>query len=372
MLYIDLPTAADLVALTSRRADFCVSIYLPTTPLPQEAAGDRIALKNYAKEALRTIEGAGGDKRRIAELSEHFDNLVADDEFWRFQAHSLAVFATPENVRTFRLANALEPLLTVSDRFNTKPLLRAVTFPHTAYVLALAEGSVRLIEVSPDLPATLVRPEGLPKDASSALGRAKLIYRSPMDRIQGAEGQKVLLTQFARMVDTALRGLLAGSETPLILAATEPLASIYRCVNSYAALAPMTIEGNPENETEARLAELARPILDELYAAEVTAWRARYDACENEGRATSDVSAAARAATYGAVETLLVDINEFTPGTIDDAGKVTFTNGGGGTNYGVVDEIASRVILSSGRVLGVRTSDIPGGGPLAAILRYAV
>jgi hypothetical protein len=41
-------------------------------------------------------------------------------------------------------------------------------------------------------------------------------------------------------------------------------------------------------------------------------------------------------------------------------------------SYGVVDEIARRVLLSGGRVLAVRGDDVPGGEPLAAILRYAL
>ena len=40
--------------------------------------------------------------------------------------------------------------------------------------------------------------------------------------------------------------------------------------------------------------------------------------------------------------------------------------------YGVVDEIARRVLLQGGRVLAVRGDDVPGGGPVAAILRYAL
>ena len=41
-------------------------------------------------------------------------------------------------------------------------------------------------------------------------------------------------------------------------------------------------------------------------------------------------------------------------------------------NYGVVDEIARRVWQTGGTVLAVRREDIPGGGPAAAILRYAL
>jgi Bacterial archaeo-eukaryotic release factor family 11 len=193
---------------------------------------DSIQFKNLAKEAIRELTEAGADKSRMATLSEHLDGLIDDPEFWRFQANSLAVLATPSNIRTFRAASALSPSVVVSDRFFLKPLLRAVSFRNSCYVLALAEGSVRLVEVSADLPATAIKVEGLPKDAKNAAGRSTVINRS-MGRLQGGEGQKVLFRQYARRVHAALRDLLAGSDLPLILAANEPLASIYPSVNTY-------------------------------------------------------------------------------------------------------------------------------------------
>jgi len=101
-----------------------------------------------------------------------------------------------------------------------------------------------------------------------------------------------------------------------------------------------------------------------------TVWLAhRHD----EGRATTDIAQAARAATYGAVETMLVDIDEVIPGTVDETnGAVNFSKSANARDYGVVDEIANRVIRSGGRILGVRRADIPGGKSLAAILRYAM
>lgn len=41
------------------------------------------------------------------------------------------------------------------------------------------------------------------------------------------------------------------------------------------------------------------------------------------------------------------------------------------SSYGVVDEVAGRVLLAGGRVVAVRADQVPGGGPLAAIFRYA-
>ncbi len=371
MLYVDIPTAAELKALASHRDDLCVSIYLPTTPVTQDTDANRIEFRNLGKEAIRQLTEAGADKRRVAAVSEQIDDLVDDDEFWRFQAHSLAVLATPGHLHTFRVPSTLSPTVVVSDRFHLKPLLRAATFPNNGYVLALAEGAVRLVEVSADLPATAVNVQGMPKDAAGALGKATLNDRSPSGRIQGSEGQKVRLRQYARKVDTALRETLAGLEVPLVLAATEPLASIYRSVNTYPHLAEITLGGSPDRLTDADLAARARTVLDELYRTQIAAWAATFAARENQGRATTDLDGAARAATVGAVETMLVDIDAVVPGTVADAdGAVTLASAPGPGGYGIVDEIARRVILSGGRVLGVRAADIPGGKPLAAILRY--
>jgi hypothetical protein len=53
-------------------------------------------------------------------------------------------------------------------------------------------------------------------------------------------------------------------------------------------------------------------------------------------------------------------------------GTVTFDGDNDAVNYGVVDEIARRVLLSGGRVLALRRDDIPEQGTVAAILRYPV
>jgi hypothetical protein len=373
MLYLDIPTGADLTDLASARDDISVSIFLPTTPISIETGADRILLKNLAKEAVSQLETAGADKRRVRSLAEEIDDLVDDDEFWRYQAHGLVIYATPDNLRSFRVPTTLVPMMQVSDRFHMKPLLRSVTFCNVGFVLALAEGGVRLIEVSADLPANTVTAPGLPKDAASSVGKASIADRSHSGRLVGAEGQKVLLRQYARKIDSALRGLLAGSDVPLVLASVKSLGAIYRSVNSYPHLAALEIEGNPERQTDAELAAAARVILDQLYSSQIAEWTALFNQRSNEGRATTDIAQAARAATFGAVQSILVDIDQVVHGTVNETdGSVALADGPGATSYGVVDEIARRVLLSGGKVSAVRKADIPDGKPLAAILRYAI
>jgi hypothetical protein len=368
MLHVDIPTRADLEELIQDRGKARVSLYLPTTPLTQQAQADRIALKNLIGDAIAQL--ADHDKREVRALEETLLDLVDDDEFWAVQANGLAVFATPAGLRTFRLPTRLQPMAEVSDRFHVKPLLRVVTVPQSAFVLALTPDSVRVVEVSADMPAFAVKVADMPKDAASAAGRASIKERSPSGRIQGAEGMKVRLGQYARKVDQALREFLAGRDLPLILVATEPMLSIYRSVQSYARLAPTSVTTNPDSMSDSELAAAARSVLDELFVAELAGIKALFEQRKGERRTTTDVAQAARAATYGAVQKLLVDIDEVLPGTVDEEGRVALAAGPSAASYGVVDEIAGRALLTGARVLGVRREDIPGGGSLAAILRY--
>jgi hypothetical protein len=369
-LYVDIPTASDLLSLAEQRHPVSVSLYLPTTPVTTKTQASRIELKSLARTALQELEQRDTDASDVAAVDDLVRSLVDDAEFWRFQAPGLAVFATPHSIRHYRLPNRLELRCTVSDRFHIAQLLRSVTFPNAGYVLVLSEGGVRLVEVSPDLPASTVPLPGLPETIEGFLSQP-LGDRLPRQGPRGSQGDASAQRQFARKVNSVVRDYLRGSGLPLVLAATEPMASIYRSVNSYPRLAETGITGGADPLTDSAAAEKARPVFDAVYRAEVDDWCRTYEQRENQSRATTDVATAARAATFGAVDSLLIDMTTQQFGTMDETnGTVTFADSEVPGTYCVINEIAARVIRGGGRVLAVHSQDIPGGAALAAILRY--
>ena len=186
------------------------------------------------------------------------------------------------------------------------------------------------------------------------------------------EGQKILLRQYARKVDVALRQVLLGQETPLILAAADPLQAIFRTVASYPGLVAASIMCSPDHLTEGDLAAAARPVLDEHYSNRVASLRELFDVRAGDRRATTDLALAARAATWGAIDTLMVDIAAMQPGSIDQDGGLALSDTADIATYDVIDEIAGRALLSGADVLAVRADDLPGPAPVAALLRYHV
>jgi hypothetical protein len=388
MLHIDIPTLAEFKALAQIKGETCVSLYLPTSRLGKNAGTNRTAFKDIAREALSQLKEGGADKNKITVFEERFDRLAGTDHdvqdqdkirklqrakpdpiesFWHYQANGLAVLATAGMMRTFRLPNSPKPL----DRFHLTPLIRAMTSPHDIFVLALAEESVRLVHAFANFPPQRLQVQDLPANAAEATRRPSFHVRAPRRRLQNLEGEKVLLHQYVRKVEHAVQGALAGQNAPLVLAAEEPLASMFRSVNTYPKLADEMIEGNPDQITDGELEDAAIPILDRLYSRELKAVIALYDELKPR-RATTDVSYAAHAATAGAIEQLLVDLDAVVPGLVSDIdGSVTYSASDDAETYSVVDEVARRALYTGARVLGARQEEMPDRAPLTAILRYA-
>ena len=143
-------------------------------------------------------------------------------------------------------------------------------------------------------------------------------------------------------------------------------------MNTYPGLLAEGLPASPDRTSDGELAEKARSVLDGFYASQVAAARELFQNRLGQSRATTELQTAARAATSGAIELLLVDMDDTMPGTVDADGFVTHAPVAGASSYGVLDEIAGRALLAGAKVLAVRRADMPGGAALAAILRYPV
>lgn len=368
MLHSDIPTRAEIQALGGHRAWPAITITLPTTPLTQAAQADRIALANATREALAMIEAKGADVRLLRAVEAPLAALAEDEEFWAHQANGLVIHATETGARAWRLAERVEASVVVEERFRLKPLLQALAMPREAMVLAIGMGEVRLIEVTEGMAPETVKVEGLPRGAADAAGRGSHITRKG-DMASGlATSENALLSNYARAVDRALRPVLAGLEVPLVLAASEPMASIFRGLCTCPHLAAEGISGSPDDATDQVLGAAAREVLDRLQAAGITALAELFRQREAQGRATTEITRAARAAAFGAVDTLLVELGAELPGSLaEEDGAVTY--GGAGS---LTDEITRLAFATGARVVVTGAEKIPGGGPVAAILRHPV
>lgn len=369
-VHTDIPQHSEIQQLAAVSRPNLVTIVLRTTPVTTEAEANRITFGTLISQAIARLTEIGGDPAEIALTEAGLRNLHDDSHLWRYLSNSLVVFAGPERTISYRLPNELETEWFAGEQFRVVPILRTLTFPHEATVLALSQNAVRLIAIGPDHRGTELPVAELPTDLLDAFNVEDPGVDSHRRRLHGPEGQTARLLAYARAVDRAVIPALRGNPHPLILATTQPLDGAFRSVTSAANLLPTSIEGNPDDRSAADLDEAARCILDAHYAAELSALADRFETRRASGRAVTDLTDVARSAIAGAVATLYVALDAHPSGTLDlESGAVASADTPGRS---IVDDIAAQVLAHGGRVLVLRRDDMPGGGELGAEVRFTV
>jgi len=372
---IDIPTHDDLVELSQQRNVASVSLYSSPgstdggPPIGRDTEAARLALRSSATEALAELGQHGVAKAELDAIGQSLAALDHDTDFWVSSARSVAVFASPEVTRAFRLRSELPSLVATGDRFDIGPLLRATTFGHSGYVLALTQGNVRLLALNADDSSVEIALPTLPDDLGKTLEIADNQGKADMPRADGALGPKVELRRYCSLVEEAVLDVIGDSGLPLVLAAASDLQPAYREISTYRGLLPSGIAANPSSLSADDLEERGRVVLAERHSHELDSWRTAFGNKRSSGLASSQLSDIAHAATAGLVDTLLFDLASTDEGSIDESGAVSFASEPGPSTYGLVDEIAARVLRTRGTVKAVRGDDLPDDSPVAATFR---
>ena len=368
MAHKDIPKRQDIEALASARIPHSVSIYIPTGHRPDSSEKARIELKNLARDAAKQLQDDGASAAVVSHLEDEIEQLIGNAPFWKQQSQSLAIFIDPNNVQTYRLPNRFTSTLDVADRFYIKPLMRTITFPQSAYVLSLAQNSVRLIKVTADEDPEVLDVPGLPENFESYIN---IDYeRQKFDRAE--HDNAVYIQKYAAEINKAVYPVVRATKLPLILAAAEPLNGAYRRANSYEYLTDEMISGNPEAFGAGALADKARPILDRLYADEIAQVVDHFKSQEGQLMASRDLRTVAEGAALYAIDSLLIDFDERIPGSLNEMGEITLSDADDASNYGVVDEILRLALVVNARVYAVRSDEMPDGAQVAATFRFPV
>jgi hypothetical protein len=372
---IDIPSREDFVELSQQRNTGSVTLYVGSgagdaqRSIGRDTEAARLALRSAATEALAELEANGIDEAPRDSISESLAALENDQSFWGTPAHTIAVFVSPKFTRAFRLRNELRSLTAVGDRFDLGPLLRAATFDHTGYVLALTEGDVRLLFLGSDASSMQLELPTLADDIAETLKTTDNGGKADLPRADGALGPKIEQRRYCSKVQDAVLDVIRESGLPLILSAASDLEPAYREINTYGDLLEIGIYANPSSLSLQELETRGRTVLKQSSEGELASWRENFGTMRANGLASSQLSDVAKAATAGLVDTLLFDLASTEGGSIDESGAITIADRSGPATYGLVDEVAVRVLRMGGTVKAVRREDLPDDKPVAATFR---
>ena len=375
--------------LGDRDAEIHVSIFLPTHPSDTEGRQDAIRLKNLLKEAEGELIRRGHRRRQVEEVLATARGWINDAEVWKHQGRGLAVFITEHETRRHRLSVPVEELCIVGDRFHVAPLVSQATGDGSFRVLSLSQNDVRLFEGTRDAIGE-VELAKVPRSVEEALGqelrRDTLQWhtrtppsvggQAPRDAMfhgQGAGGDDVdpEQRQFVRLVDRALLEELPDDQAPLVIAATEKLAALYRQISRYPRIINGWTHGNAELMDAKAIHRRAWALVQPWFLAERERALELFPQMEGAGRATTDLGEILRAAEEGRVGTLLIARGVHCWGDVDEDTRMVDVHEE--PQPGDEDLVERAVVcsLQRGATLHVQPPEaMPRRAPVAALYRF--
>jgi hypothetical protein len=383
-------TTSDLRTLIEERGDPAVTIAMPTHRASDRIQQDPTRLKNLLDEAEARVEAWGLRAAEARSLLEPIRDLTAMETFWEHSSDGLALFRTADAFHLYRLPLTMDAEVRVSDRYHLKHLMPLLSGDGRFYILALSQNEVRLLHgsrdrVDPvelaDVPPSLA--EALKYDdperqlqwhtgtATPAGGPRAAVFHG--HGVATADDPKHNILRYFRKVSAGLGEILAGEEVPVVLAAVEYLIPIYLEASDYPHVLEEGVTGNPEELSAEELHDRAWAIVAPRFQRERREAERRFQQLHGAGSAlaSADVAEVVRAAHAERVDTLFVAVGLHRWGRFDPSSyAVEHHDKEQVGDDDLLDLAAVQTYINSGTVYAVDPSEVPGGGAVAAIMRY--
>ncbi|NIA25122.1 MAG: hypothetical protein GWP04_06085 [Gammaproteobacteria bacterium] len=380
---MDIITRDMFDALIDSDASPAVSIYMPTHRVGPEIQQDPIRLKNLLQAARRRLVNSGERVREAEALLRPAFELCDQPSFWQYQEDGLALFLAPDRFDSYRLPAAFRELVVVGETFHVKPLLRVMSRGERFHVLGLSQQRVRLlratryrvseVDISGDVPESLAEalwfedPERqlqFHQSARQGEGRLTATFHG---HGMGKETSRKRLERFFRAVDKGI-GQIIEADAPLVLAGVEYLLPIYRRISEHSIIPDGEITGNPEELTEAELHQRAWEIAEPFFRKERDAAAASFATGAHPTETTTE--GVLPAAFAGRVATLFVAEDTIEWGVAGPSTPVERHAERKPGDRDLLDLAVAETWRHRGSVYLEPPSQIPGGGVVAAVLRY--
>jgi hypothetical protein len=281
-------------------------------------------------------------------------------------------------------------MVAVSKRFSVHPLVPLLHDSTDFYILTLSQNLPRLFLASRDniTEVELIDAPANMEDALQIEDRQKNLgfhtmtgnsaggERAAIHYGQGAEDDKKdEVRRYLQQLDDGIMRVVENETIPMVLAGVEYLLPIFREITSYKNVLEEGITGGPDRQDLNELHKDAWKIVEPIFRESQQKAMDRFQQFigQHNGLATNSLDEAVKAAIGGRVETLIVPLGAQRWGHYDPAtDSVHFDEASTPENEDMINYAAAQTLLNSGTVYAVPADQLPGGGEVAAILRYAI
>lgn len=360
-----------------------MTIYLPTDVSGVAELHDRGLLKNLLDEAEARWIAAGARPAMVRERLQEPRKLLSDKALRPGRGKGLALFLGEAEYQHFQTHDAVPALVHVGPRYLLRPLIAQIDGGEHFWVLALSQEHVRLFSGTRDgviqtpIPLlqgnleTTLNEQPVDRGAQMHLGGGTA--RSGVFHGQGGapDHHKDELLRYFRNIDAAIKPVLKQHPGPLVLAAVESHAPLYRSANTFSQLLSQQVTGNADHWNTVELHSRAWALVEpHLHQARVEAVQ-DYHRLLGHGRAACDLRKVLSAAMEGRVETLLVTRDAQEWGAYHpNSQSLDLHESREAGDDDLVDLAAVETLRNGGKTYVVAPEQMPEQAEVAAVYRY--
>jgi hypothetical protein len=361
----------------------CITMYLPLEPAPNTSRVDFVRLKSGIRQAEQKLADMDVSSREIHELLESVRHLENEADQWGGHGGSLVVFKSPAVFRAFQVHQELDETVVVGDSFYAFPLIRALQIAEQVfYILALSQNHIRLLRCTSTDSKEVDLPEGTPTSLEQWLttrnpnsapdhgvvesGEAGTMtgdFTSTQDR----DNRDEYVGNFFRVINKAVFELLRDEKHPLIVAGVDHQLSMYKDINDYPYMVDEGVQGSPESLKGGEMHRRAFELVQDFFAQPARKALALWDKIAGSDRVSTSFPEILTAAFEARIAHLFVAEGARTLGAFD---RNTMQMRAGGRQQDLVNAAALQTIAYGGDVFVMDQTTVPGGGQMAAILRF--
>jgi hypothetical protein len=368
---------AELETLMRHRAKPCVTLTQPTDPPGLTIRQDSVRLGNLIGQCEGKLATLGLDRTDIAPLLQPARAVIADDGFWATRRRGLALFLAPGFSRIIDLPRPVEELATVGERFRIAPLLPFVGERKTAfYLLAVTAARAALFRV--DAEGMSLEDADLPQGVQSVANTTDYEQNvaTPPDQNLGTtpvDLHKGQLLEYLNKLASAVKARIGHVQVPVLLAAQPEIAGNFRKQSELNNLWSQHLDVNPDALDGEQLRRRAWELLAEEVEDDAEESIDHFNSLfhGSSPRAKTRPDEVVRAARWGRLDTLILAEGQHVWGRFDEqADRVETHRELQAGDDDLLDRAALETLLNGGEVKVVDRDHVPGGGYVAAILRY--
>jgi hypothetical protein len=364
----------------------CISLFLPTYRAGEEVKQNVApkTLKNLLKHLTKELESRELKQHEIEKMLEPVTGILNDNKFWTEQSDGLCIFLSKQDFTWFKIPISFDPWYYVADHYYLKPLVPMLNRNNKFYLLNLSIDNLNLFECTP-YSLQLIESDELPGKLEDVVG-----YDKEPDHLQQRSGQDAHGSavyhghgshkdskanerrQFIHAVDNGLNAIIKDQKTPLILAADEKNAGLFRKQSQYKNLFKDFIALHPNGADPLLLHEFAMEKLEPLFEESKKKKIKTLLDHSNTDKTHTDIRDIVPASVNGRVDTLFIQKDKEEYGLFDKkSNSVIIDNERMPQNAALYNMMAVNTILNQGTVYLQDENDMPlAHTSVNALLRY--